>query len=145
MIIYRAEKWTLARRLQRLTIIDIDASEPIVGLAGVHPGCFEVFARESIRSIHDLKGKNVSVRCDFDRVVFSIIVASIGLDPPKDINWIVGERSENAGYFLADGKFDAYLAWPPETQELQARNVGHVIFNTHAQPAIFAILLLLIA
>ena len=111
------------------TIIPIDTGEPIIALAGVHPGCFEVFARESIRSIRDLKGKNVSVRSDFDRVIFSIIAASIGLDPAKDINWIVGERSENQDLF-ADGKFDAYLAWPPEAQELHARNVGHVIFNS---------------
>lgn len=111
------------------TVIGIDAGEPIVALAGVHPGCFEVFARESVRSIRDLKGKNVSVRWDADRVILSIIAASVGLDPAKDINWIVGERSENQDLF-ADGKFDAFLAWPPEAQELHARNVGLVIFNS---------------
>jgi NitT/TauT family transport system substrate-binding protein len=109
------EKADFAQQFIQATIIDIDASKPIVALAGVHPGCFEMFARESIRSIHDLKGKNVSVRYDFDRVVLSIIVASVGLDPAKDINWIVGERSEKQDLF-ADGKFDAYLAWPPEAQ-----------------------------
>ena len=30
-------------------------------LAGVHPACFELFARESIRSVVDLKGKTVGV------------------------------------------------------------------------------------
>jgi NitT/TauT family transport system substrate-binding protein len=111
------------------TVIGIDAGEPLVALAGVHPGCFEVFARESVRSIRDLKGKNVSVRWDADRVILSIIAASVGLDPAKDINWIVGERSENRDLF-ADGKFDAFLAWPPEAQELHARDVGHVIFSS---------------
>ena len=56
------EKADFGQSFIQATIIDIDASEPIVALAGVHPGCFEMFARESIRSIHDLKGKNVSVR-----------------------------------------------------------------------------------
>ena len=34
---------------------------PVVMLAGVHSGCFELFARESIRSVVDLKGKKVGV------------------------------------------------------------------------------------
>jgi NitT/TauT family transport system substrate-binding protein len=117
-----------------LTILPIDAGKPIVALAGVHSGCFEVFARESVGGIRDLKGKNVGVRWDADRVVLSIFAASVGLDPAKDINWIVGERSENQDLF-ADGKSDAFLAWPPEAQELRVRNVGHVIFNsTFNQP-----------
>ena len=40
----------------------IDAGEPITVLAGVHPGCFELFAHEHIRSITDLKGKSVGVQ-----------------------------------------------------------------------------------
>ena len=31
---------------------------------------------------------------------------------------------------FAEGKIDAYLAIPPEPQELRARHVGHVIFNS---------------
>ena len=65
-------------------LIPIDAGQPIVALAGVHPGCFEVLAREGIRSIRDLKGRNVSVVGDPDRVFLSIIFASVGLDPAKD-------------------------------------------------------------
>src|ERR1700692_2945508 len=35
------------------TIPSIDAGVPAVMLAGVHPACFELFARESIRSVVD--------------------------------------------------------------------------------------------
>ena len=42
-------------------IIAMAAGEPITVVAGVHPGCFELFAREPIRSIADLKGKSVGV------------------------------------------------------------------------------------
>ena len=35
----------------------IDAGETITLLAGVHVGCFELFANEGIRTITDLKGK----------------------------------------------------------------------------------------
>ena len=31
---------------------------------------------------------------------------------------------------FAEGKIDAFLGFPPETQELRARHVGHVIFNS---------------
>ena len=45
-----------------LLIPAIDAGEPITVLAGVHVGCFELFAKEGIRSIADLKGKSVGVQ-----------------------------------------------------------------------------------
>jgi NitT/TauT family transport system substrate-binding protein len=39
----------------------IDAGEPVVLLAGIHVGCFELFAREGIHSVGDLKGRSVGV------------------------------------------------------------------------------------
>src|ERR1700740_2375510 len=33
----------------------LDAGEPVVLLAGIHVGCFELFAREGIHSVGDLK------------------------------------------------------------------------------------------
>ena len=42
--------------------VAMDAGEPITVLAGVHVGCFELFAREGIRSITDLKGKSVRLK-----------------------------------------------------------------------------------
>jgi hypothetical protein len=40
----------------------IDAGVPITLLAGVHVGCYELFANAGIRSISDLKGKGVGVQ-----------------------------------------------------------------------------------
>ena len=40
----------------------LDAGEPITALAGVHSGCYELFAHEPIRSISDLKGKKVGIQ-----------------------------------------------------------------------------------
>ena len=42
-------------------VISLDVGDPIVLLAGVHVGCFELFATERIRTIKDLKGKTVAV------------------------------------------------------------------------------------
>ena len=44
------------------TIIPIDAGDPITVLAGVHIGCFELFAKEHIRGVMDLKGKSVAIQ-----------------------------------------------------------------------------------
>src|SRR5687768_10460936 len=42
-------------------ITSIDAGVPITVLAGLHTGCLELIANESVRSIADLKGKKVGV------------------------------------------------------------------------------------
>jgi NitT/TauT family transport system substrate-binding protein len=43
-------------------ILAIEAGLPITILAGVHVGCFELFANETIHGIRDLKGKRVGVQ-----------------------------------------------------------------------------------
>jgi NitT/TauT family transport system substrate-binding protein len=90
-----------------------------------------LFARESIRTTVDLKGKKVGVS-GFgigDHVMLRIIAASVGLDPDKDINWVVlGGRDPKE--LLNDESIDAFLTFPPWAQELRALNVGHVILNS---------------
>jgi len=111
--------------------IAIDAGEPITIVGGEHVGCFEVFAREGIRSIADLKGKNVGVQAigSSQHVCLSIITAHVGLDPTKDIHWVTSTSPKPMELF-ADGKIDAFLGLPPEPQELRGRNVGRVIVNS---------------
>jgi NitT/TauT family transport system substrate-binding protein len=112
-------------------IIPIDAGEPIVMLAGVHPGCFELFAHEGIRRIVNLKGKNVGVHAigSPDYVFLSVIARYVGLDPSKDIDWITSQSHTELELF-ANGKIDAFLGFPPRPQELHARNIGQVILNS---------------
>jgi NitT/TauT family transport system substrate-binding protein len=57
------------------------------------------------------------------------MVAYVGLDPRKDVNWVVHPRAEFIR-LLADGKIDAVLAIPPQPQELRARKIGHVVVNS---------------
>ena len=40
----------------------IDGGGAITALAGLHVGCYELFAKEEIRSVGDLKGKSVGVQ-----------------------------------------------------------------------------------
>jgi NitT/TauT family transport system substrate-binding protein len=112
-------------------LIPIDAGEKITIIAGVHVGCFELFAIESIRTIADLKGKTVGVH-DFGaatHVFISTIAAHVGLDPVKDINWVTSPSIAPKELF-ADRKIDAFVGFPPEPQELRARKIGHVIVNS---------------
>jgi NitT/TauT family transport system substrate-binding protein len=112
-------------------IIPIDEGKPMVMLAGLHAGCKELFARESIRTIVDLKGMKVGVPgIDAPGYVWiSIIAANVGLDPARDIDWVVhGSRDQTE--LFANGEIDAFLTFPPWAQELHARNFGHVILNS---------------
>jgi NitT/TauT family transport system substrate-binding protein len=111
--------------------ISIDAGEAITILGGEHVGCFEVFAREGIRSILDLKGKNVGVQSigSSQHVFLSVIGAQVGLDPAKDIRWVTSTSPKPMELF-AEGKIDAFLGLPPEPQELRGRNIGRVIVNS---------------
>jgi NitT/TauT family transport system substrate-binding protein len=112
-------------------IIPIDAGEPITIVGGEHIGCFELFAKEGIRSIPDLKGKNVGVLDigSSQHIFLSIMAAHVGLDPAKDIHWVTSSSPKPMELF-AEGKIDAFLGFPPEPQELRDRNIGRVIVNS---------------
>jgi NitT/TauT family transport system substrate-binding protein len=110
----------------------VDAGQPVTALAGVHPGCYELFAREPIRTISDLKGRKVGIPEGFGssgHLLLAIMVAHVGLDPHKDIDWITTPASNPLEVF-AEGQVEAFLAFPPEPQELRARKIGRVILNT---------------
>src|SRR5215469_10493576 len=110
-------------------IISIDRGAPMVLLTGVHVGCIEVFGDEGIRSVTDLKGKSVGVPSfgSPPHMFIVLLAAQVGLDPKKDINWIVTGSADPMQLFV-DGKIDALMSGPPWAQELRARQVGHVVF-----------------
>ena len=112
-------------------VIPIDAGEPITIIAGVHSGCFELFGNEHVRGIADLKGKAVGVQGlgGSPHVFLAAMAAHVGLDPLRDINWIT-DQSATPKELFAQGKIDAFLGFPPEPQELRARNIGRVIVNS---------------
>jgi NitT/TauT family transport system substrate-binding protein len=109
----------------------IDAGEPITLLAGVMVGCYELFGNESVRGIADLKGKSLGTQgAGSTRIGLpTLLAASVGLDPAKDIDWVTDPSRQPLELFM-QGKIDAFLGFPPEPQDLRARNIGHVIVNT---------------
>src|SRR5436190_22107488 len=58
----------------------IDHGAPITILAGVHAGCYELFAREGIGSITELKGKQVGLQIGFPALL-KLMAVQVGLDP----------------------------------------------------------------
>ena len=109
----------------------IDGGGAVTVLSGVHVGCFELFGKEGIRSIGDLKGKTVGVAAlgSSDHLFVSVMAAHIGLDPVNDIHWITSQSPTPAELF-AEGKIDACLGLPPVPQDLRARQIGRVIVNS---------------
>jgi NitT/TauT family transport system substrate-binding protein len=110
----------------------LDAGLPITALAGVHSGCYELFAHEPVRTISDLKGRRVGIPQEpgsSGHLLLAVIAAQVGLDPRQDINWITTPGGDFKEAFAA-GEVDAFLGFPPEPQELRARNIGRVILNT---------------
>jgi NitT/TauT family transport system substrate-binding protein len=110
----------------------LDAGVPITVLAGVHPGCFQLFVHEHIRTFIDLKGKQVGFNegpGSAEHLYISIMAAYIGLDPQTDINWVTTDVVASPIELFIQGKIDAYLAFVPEFPELRARKIGHVLVD----------------
>ncbi|MBI4488370.1 MAG: ABC transporter substrate-binding protein [Deltaproteobacteria bacterium] len=111
--------------------IQVDKGDPIVTLSGLHPGCIELVGTDRVRTIRDLKGKTVAVTdLGGGRHTFlAVMAAHVGLDPRKDIN-IVAHPAAEAMRLLAERKIDGFLAAPPDSQELRAKKIGHVVINS---------------
>jgi NitT/TauT family transport system substrate-binding protein len=114
-------------------LIGLDQGDPAVILAGGHVGCWELVGTERVRSIRDLKGKTVAVSTlgTAAPVFLSAMATYVGLDPRRDINWVtVPDAVADAAALLAEGKIDAFMAFPPVAQEARAKKVGHVVVNS---------------
>ena len=112
-------------------IVQIDKRLPIVLLSGIHVGCFELFGQERVKAIRDLKGKVVAVPAlgSPHHMFVASMVAHVGLNPNKDINFAPHPVSESAR-LLTEGKVDALMGFPPVPQELREKKIGHLIVNS---------------
>jgi NitT/TauT family transport system substrate-binding protein len=141
-----------------LNVMSLDASESVVILGGIHVGCFELFGNDQIRAIRDLKGKTVALAGlgtgSSQHVFLGMMLAYVGLDPINDVHWVssqhvflgmmlayvgldpindvhwVTQPFDESRQLLADGKVDAFLGFPPESQIMRASGVGHVVVNS---------------
>ena len=112
-------------------LLRLEAGDPIVVLAGLHIGCFELVGTDQVRAIRDLKGKTVAVPAlgTSQHVYLSSMMTYVGLDPRTDVTWVTHPLAE-AVRLLTEEKLDAFLATPPAAQELRAKGIGHVVVNS---------------
>jgi NitT/TauT family transport system substrate-binding protein len=70
-------------------VFRLESGVPMTVLAGLHAGCFELFAHDPIRTISDLKGKKVGIDIlgSAKHLYLAIMAAHVGLDPQRDIEW----------------------------------------------------------
>ena len=112
-------------------VVALDGGAPIVVLAGVHVGCFELFATDRVRDDQGPEGK------DGRRVRPRIRPARV----PGQHGDLRGSRSaqghqlgdpsvDRGQALLAEGKIDAFLGFPPDPQDLRAKKIGHVVVNS---------------
>jgi NitT/TauT family transport system substrate-binding protein len=112
-------------------LMQVDAGVPIVLLAGIHAGCFELFGTGPVRAIRDLKDRSVAVPAlgSAHQLFVASMATYVGVDPRKDIKWVTHPIGESAAV-LVTGKADALVGFPPVPQELRARAIGRVIVNS---------------
>jgi NitT/TauT family transport system substrate-binding protein len=109
-------------------VSQLASGEPITALAGIHSGCFELFAYEH-RTISDLKGKKFGIPMvgSSPHLLLAIMAAHVGLDPEKDINWIVSPT----GYSLE--LFATAPGLPSEPAALAAAEAGNLPLRQSAR------------
>ncbi len=120
-----------------LIAANVDAGLPILALAGVHPGCFEIFATPGISTIRDLRGKTIAVNArnasDQFYGFFSILLAYVGVDPRTEVNFVevVPEVAALRDAFL-DGRSQAFIAPAAFGPNLRRnlKNPGKLILDT---------------
>jgi NitT/TauT family transport system substrate-binding protein len=112
-------------------VYHLDTGFAITALGGMHIGCYELFAREPIRNIGDLKGRRVGIQtlASSAHLYLTIMATHIGLDAQEDIHWVTSPEGDAMERFIA-GETEAFLGFPPEPQELRSRGVSRVILNT---------------
>jgi NitT/TauT family transport system substrate-binding protein len=113
-------------------IAALENKKSVVALAGIHAGCYELFARDEIKSIKDLKGRPVVVSADgsLDHIFIASMMSYIGMDPHKDVRWLFAGTSPDALRLFEQGKADAFLGFAPQPQEMRAKKIGHAILST---------------
>jgi NitT/TauT family transport system substrate-binding protein len=116
---------------------NVDAGLPYLALAGVHPGCFELFVTPGIATLSDLRGKTVAVNAtnasDQFYSFFSVLLASIGIDPRSQVNFVeIGPGVDALRDAFLDGRSQAFIAAGAFGPALRRdpKNPGRVILDT---------------
>lgn len=111
----------------------VENGPKVVLLGGLHPGCVEIWAPQSVTSVKDLKGRSVTVTAkslgNLQYSFLAMVLRQAGMDP-KDVNFVVQADADPLKLYL-EGKSDAVFASAAGAAALKANpaNKGHVIYS----------------
>jgi NitT/TauT family transport system substrate-binding protein len=109
----------------------LDAGDPVVALAGIHGGCYELVGSDRARTLRDLKGKTIwAPPGGLEHLFVASMLAYVGLDPQRDVRWLAPPDFDDPKKLFLEGRTDALFAYPPDAQELRAKKIGHVVLDT---------------
>jgi len=114
-------------------IRDIVPGNPSVFISGLHAGCYSLIGSDKINSVTDLKGKKVWAWTNLHAgpvLFFKAMIAYVGMDPEKDIEYVVVPMKEAVELFKK-GEIDAFMSFPPGPQKLREQGIGKVIVDTN--------------
>jgi NitT/TauT family transport system substrate-binding protein len=116
----------------------IDAGLPLRVLTGLHSGCLELWVRDGITRVSDLRGKTISVRVkDISDLFYAWFATYLGWVGMRltDVEFITAKGPDD--YFgmvdaFKEGRADAVLAGAAEGPRLKRllRAPGHVLLET---------------
>ncbi len=116
-----------------LSLMKLVPGSPLVFISGFHVGCYSLIGSDRIKSVLDLKGKKVWAWGNLDHIAtvfFKALVAYVGLDPDKDVQYVEAPKDEAIEMFKR-GEIDAFMSFPPGPQQLRAAGVGHTLVDTN--------------
>src|SRR6516165_1833873 len=123
------EQLLLAEGFTDIRFVDEPSGKPAEQLARGDVDLMVGYASNFILGLD--KGKTVGLPGfgTGPHLLLTLMAAEVGLDPKKDIRWIADPAAKPKDLFI-EGKIDAFLGFPPEPQELRAKQIGRVIFDT---------------
>jgi NitT/TauT family transport system substrate-binding protein len=116
-------------------IYGVDQGLPLVMLGAAHVACYEVYAREDIPTVGDLRGRRVGVVArdaqPGDFAFASSFFQYIGMKPGVDVELVGIDPGGLSGGVFDSGTIDAIFAYPPAAYSIKAANAGHVLVDSH--------------
>src|SRR4029434_3119435 len=70
-------------------IYAVTEGEPVVGLGGMHGGCYELIGSARVRSVTELRGRTVAVVNQARQAFVASMASYVGLDSRKDLKTVL--------------------------------------------------------
>ena len=114
----------------------VDLGRKLTILAGVHIGCYELFARDGIRSIGDLAGGKVAVPFGDDEILpsYAFMVTIMNFIGVPANRVVTSHDPDKLPGLLQSHEVDAVLALQPSGENLRNLEGVRVIFDSATDP-----------